>query len=73
MINELCGLGDLERFVETAKFGGMTIKDQMMLCVDILRVLSVMHDENIYHRKGFDNFNIINICRRSHSDEHPAD
>ena len=55
LINELCGLGDLERFVETAKFRRMTMKDRMMLCVDVLRVLTVMHDEDVYHRKDLDN------------------
>ena len=52
LINELCRLGDLAKFVETAIFERMKVKDRMMLCVDILRVLSVMHDEGVYHRKA---------------------
>ena len=50
LVSELCDLGDLSKFVATDEFSDMTIKDRMMLCVDILRVLSVMHDEGVYHR-----------------------
>ena len=50
MVSELCEHGDMASFVETAEFEGMTTRDRMMLCIDILRVLSVMHDEGIYHR-----------------------
>ena len=50
LVNELCEHGDLARFVRTSDFQEMTTKDRMMLCIDILHVLSVMHDEGIYHR-----------------------
>ena len=50
LVSELCDLGDLETFVETDEFEAMSLSDQLMLCVDILRVLTVMHDEGIYHR-----------------------
>ena len=50
LVSELCDRGDLANFAATDEFDGMTLKDRMMLCVDILRVLSVMHDEGLYHR-----------------------
>ena len=50
LVSELCDVGDLAKFVATDEFNGMTTKDRMMLCVDILRVLKVMHEEEIYHR-----------------------
>ena len=49
LVSELCEHGDLVRFVARPVFGTMTTRDRMMLCVDILRILSVMHDEEIYH------------------------
>ena len=50
LVSELCDVGDLAKFVATDEFDGMTTKDRMMLCVDVLRVLKVMHEEEIYHR-----------------------
>ena len=48
-VNELCEYGDLVRFTKTDEFRGLTTRDRMMLCVDILRVLDVMHNQNIFH------------------------
>ena len=50
VVTELCDRGDLVKFAATNEFDRMTVKDRMLLCVDILRVLSVMHDEGLYHR-----------------------
>ena len=50
VVTELCDRGDLVKFAATDEFDRMTVKDRMLLCVDILRVLSVMHDEGLYHR-----------------------
>ena len=50
LITELCDRGDLVKFAATDEFDEMTLKDRMLLCVDILRVLSVMHDQGLYHR-----------------------
>ena len=51
LVNELCEHGDLTEFVETDEFEAMSMQDRLLLCVDILRVLCVMHDEDIYHRR----------------------
>ena len=50
LVNEMCELGDLTTFVEEDRFEDMSMQDRMMLCVDLLRVLTVMHDEEIFHR-----------------------
>ena len=50
VVTELCDRGDLVKFAATDEFDRMTVKDRMLLCVDILRVLTVMHDEGLYHR-----------------------
>ena len=51
LVNEMCELGDLMSFVVTDVFVNMSTMDRMLLCVDVLRVLTVMHDEGLYHRK----------------------
>ena len=50
LVNKLYDSEDLEKFVKTDEFDQMTTKDRMMLCIDILRLLNVMHEEGIYHR-----------------------
>ena len=53
LVSELCEHGDLMKFVASPEFDTMVTRDRMMLCVDILRVLDVMHDEGMYHRRRF--------------------
>ena len=50
LVNEFCERGDLTEFIETEAFEQMSTHDRMMLCVDILRVLDVMHGDGIFHR-----------------------
>ena len=40
---------DLTKFTETEEFKRMKMKERMMVCTDILLVLSVMHDQGIFH------------------------
>ena len=56
LVNEMCELQDLQSFVHTERFNSMSPVDCMMLCVDTLRVLTVMHEEGICHRNFDLNF-----------------
>ena len=53
LVNELCELGDMTSFVDTQVFLRMEMRNRMVLCVDILRVLTMMHDQGIFHRRLF--------------------
>ena len=52
LVNELCNYGDLSVFVETVEFQRLTTEDRLLMCIDVLRVLSVMHEERIYLQEG---------------------
>ena len=51
LVHEFCDLGSLEKFVDCDEFIGLSMNDKLHLCVDVLRVLAVMHEEGIYHRR----------------------